>query len=304
MSEPLEVGPVGGIGRKVLELVGIGSHVVEFVGRPGGAGKPACPCRQATGCANGTQLVGDRHAGRVIREVVAIEPGEKVADVAEAGIAGGAAEARGCVHPVAGRDHDVAGRGTGPEEWPALHPLRPCDVGEGEHRRPEIEQAHELGRRAGGLAAAREPRPPAPLFRHLHEQRDSQPMLGERPLAVWDSLAMVAPEDHDRVVGQPVGGELIEDFPRVDVEGRGQLESLGERPADHRRVGIVRGHRHVGPFPPGLRRQFAADGLGLVAKQAALVRDAQIEDGEEGLVGPRPRSPVRCAVGLVPARVE
>ena len=115
---------------------------------------------------------------------------------------------------------------------------------------------------------------------------------------------MVAPEDHDRVVGQPVGGELIEDVPRVDVEGRGQLESLGERPADHGRVGIVRGHRHVGPFPPGLRRQRAADGLGLVAKQAALVRDAQIEDGEEGLVGPRPRSPVRRAVGLVPARVE
>ena len=304
LAQPLEIAAAPRIGGEVVQFVRVGDHVVEFVGRAGRAREPAGSGRQRARLSRRAEFAGDRHAGGVVGQIVAVEPGEEVADVAGAGVAGRAAEAGRRVHPVAGRDHDLTARGISAEEGPALEPRRPRHAGEVEHCGAEINEAHERRGRAGRFAAVRQPRRPPQPCGHVHEERHAEAVLRERPLAVRDALAVVAPEEHDRVVGEAVGLEFGEDLPGRNVEGRGEFEPLGKGAADRRRVGIVRRHGHVGGLAAGLRRKVAPHPLRLVAEQAALVGHVEVEDREERLVGLQPVAPVGLAVRLVPARVE
>ena len=256
-----------------VEFVGIGSDVVQLVRGPARAGKPTRPGRQRPGLPGRPKLTRDRDAVGVGRKIVAVDPWQKVADVSKPLIPYRPAEARRTVHTVAGSNHDVAGRGEGPQERTALHAVGNGDAGELEHGRPEIHEAHECARPATGLLAVGKSCPRREPLRHVDQERHTQAMFGERPFAMRNALAMIAPEKDDRVVGEPVRRELVEEFSDLRVEARGEFQPLSKGLPYAGRVGKVRRYDDIAHVAACFRRKGPSHLRGLVAEQSTLVRD-------------------------------
>lgn len=228
----------------------VDDDVVEFLGRPARAGKPRGPWRQRARRAGPPQLARDRYARGIVGQVIAVEPRQKVSHVAKPLVADAAAESGGCIHPVGHADHVLVGRGVRPQKTLSLDPGGDLHTGHVERRGADAKEVDEVPGRAAGVAPSRQPDRLTKLLGHVNDERHAKAVVGERPLAAGDALAVISPEDHDGRVGEAVGGELVEDPPHIAVEGRGQIEPMGEGRANHRRVGIERGHgerRWVGP---------------------------------------------------------
>ena len=76
-------------------------------------------------------------------------------------------------------------------------------------------------------------------LRPADDQRDVQPLLVAELLAADVGLAVVAEEDDDRLVGQPVGFEPVEDQPDLAVELGRRVEVRGPVGAGDGVVGLV-----------------------------------------------------------------
>lgn len=246
------------LGCEINQLLRIGHDVEEFLGRPRGPCEPARPGGQRAGGPGGPQFAGDRYACRIVGKVVARDPWQKMPHVAEPRIAHRAAEPGRSIHPVAHADHDLPRGGMGAEEAPPLHPVGDRHAREVEHRGTEIEQGDEVARDTRGCTTARELGRRRESRRHVHDERHAQTVLGERSLPVRNAFAVVAPEDHDRVVGKSIGREFLEDPSHVTVEGGGEVEPTGERRTHGRRVGIPGWHADGGRIGPAVRRAFFA----------------------------------------------
>ena len=83
LTQPLQIGRVAGVASKAHDFVGISGDVVEFFDRAARAGKPIGPGRQRPRLPRRPEFTGDRDTVGIGREIVAVEPGEKVADISK-----------------------------------------------------------------------------------------------------------------------------------------------------------------------------------------------------------------------------
>ena len=74
--------------------------------------------------------------------------------------------------------------------------------GKGQHRRPQVDEAHEALIHRSGFY------PPRPAY----DERNPDPRVVRPAFGPWQSLAMIAPQYDDRVVDKSVLLELIEQF--------------------------------------------------------------------------------------------
>ena len=96
-------------------------------------------------------------------------------------------------------------------------------------------------------------------------------MFGERPLAVGNALAVIAPKKDDRVVGEPVRLEVGADLADVRVECSSEFQPLSERPPDARSVGVIGRHGDIGRLAACLWGQHPAHLSGFVVEQPGLM---------------------------------
>ena len=172
------------------------------------------------------------------------------------------------------------------EEGDALHVWRWPETGQAEHGGREIHEAHQavhrLSRRCRGQVLI--------LLGPADDERLVQTCVVQRPFAARQAAAVVPVEEHDRVLGQTVGGQFVQDPPDLLVHGGNAVVIAGQRPAHRGRVGIVRRHRcPVRVMPLGGREHLGDHLLELLLRPHAgprLVRDHQVKDAEEWLSGP------------------
>ena len=174
----------------------------------------------------------------------------------------------------------------------ALHMRRNLDAGEGEHRRRQVDEAHELVADGAGREGRRQrPRP-------ADHQRHAQAGIVERPLGARHAVAVIAPVEDDGVLREPVVLELGEDLAHLRVHVGDVVVQARQLLADQRRVGVVR--RDLDRGRVGDERLALARRAG--RKDAALVRDLEVEDREERLAPVGPVAPVRILPEVVPDR--
>ena len=138
-----------GFGRQIVHAVGIGGDVVELLDRPRRTREPRGTGRQRPRRACRPEFSGDRHAVGVGRQVVPVQPRQKVPHVPQPPLAHGAPETRDGIHAVAGADDDPGLSRVGPEDAVALHPIGNRHARKVERGGAEVEQAHErVARRA------------------------------------------------------------------------------------------------------------------------------------------------------------
>ena len=122
-------------------------------------------------------------------------------------------------------------------------------------------------------------------------QRHAEARVVERSLGARDAVAVIAPVEDDRVVGQPVVFELLQDLADLRVHVGDVVVDAGELFAHDRRVGVVRRHlelRRIGDERLALARRARR-------KNLALVRHLEVEHREERLALVRAVAPVRVA---------
>ena len=136
--------------------------------------------------------------------------------------------------------------------------------------------------------------PGAQTRRHADHQRHAEAGIVHPPLAPRQPPAVVAPEPHDRAVRQPVGLQLVQHGLDMAVQLAHPVVVAGHVLPDDRRVGPVRRQRRLGRVVPLAARRPPA--------RARLVRDGEVEHGEERLIPVRAIAPVGPPAGLVPRR--
>ena len=224
---------------EVVDLVRVLDHVVELLGGHVGRGEDGLNRRQLPCGGQLLDQVPDRVGALLV--VVGLEEralGHEVADVAVAGVADRPEAEDGLVAAVARAEDVAAGRrGVIAEEDLALHRggLRPAG-GHVEQGRQEVDRRDQAVVHGPGLVMLRG----REGLRPADDQRDVQPLVVAELLAPDVRLAVVAREDDDRRLGQPVGLELLEDPADLLVELAGGVEILGVVLARDRVVGIVR----------------------------------------------------------------
>ena len=217
----------------------------------------------------GFELGVDVLALREVREVVA--------QVNVASIGDAAHEIVALIHAAAEAVDVGLGRGDEfTQEGVALHPLRRLDAGEAAHRRRKIDEAHRAsGRAAGDIISGAEV---FEFFRDVHEEGHVETGVRGPTFAAGHAGPVIGPVENDRVIGEPVGGELGEDGAGVGIGGGDAV--VVERPvaADFGRVRVIGGDANLGGIVDG----FA---LGAEFDDLALVALGGVEDGEERFAG-------------------
>ena len=189
------------------------------------------------------------------------------------------------IHAVAGAEDELRrGSGLRPDEHSPLQMRRNLDAGERKHGRRQVDEADELVAHGSGRQRRTE------AFRPADHERNAQAGVVERPLRTRHAVAVIAPVEHDRVLGQAVVCELLENLADLAVHVGDVVVHARELFPHRRRVGIVRRHldfRRIGderlPFARGTGR-----------KNLALVRDLEVEHREERLAS--------CRAGCASAR--
>ena len=222
-------------------------------------------------------LLHGRHLVHVIDVLGVGDLGHVVAEVLVALAAHGPDQVVGLVHAIAG-GIDVVPRRSLPlaQKRPSLHVRRHCNAGQRQHRRAEIDEAHEIVDRRPRLEHAR----PSNHQRHM-DTRVIDPAFG-----AGQSPSMIAPKEDDRVVRQAILFKLAEDAGHLHVHGGDVVVVRCPVLANNGRVGVV--GRQLGCFRivAHLGRDTIAAAFPAPFGHAdrAFVRNGEVEDGEERLI--------------------
>ena len=160
-----------------------------------------------------------------------------IANVPETLVAHGSDDVVGLIHAIARHKHILAGgRGMGSQKRLPLHVRRRSEAGHRQSRGPQVHQAHQAIRhRAVGELAG-----PADDERHSGAGIVN-PAFGAR-----QSAAMVAPEQYNGRIGQPVVFQLFQRVPHHVIHGGNVVIQTRPVLAHHRRVRIVGRQRRLG----------------------------------------------------------
>ena len=179
-----------------------------------------------------------------------------------------------------------------PDEHASLQVLRRIEAREREHGGRQVDEAHELIADGAGRERRRQ------CLRPADHQRHAQTRVVERALRTRHAVAVIAPVEDDRVLGQPIGLELFEELADLGVHVGDVVVHARQLFAHQRRVRVVRRHRDL--------RRIGDERLALARrarrKDLALVRHRQVEHREERLGRIATITPVRVVAEIVPDR--
>ena len=133
-------------------------------------------------------------------------------------------------------------------------------------------------------------------LRPAHHEQRAQAGVVERALPARQAVAVIAPEEHHRAVGQSIFLELAQQRADLAVHLRDVVVPLREPLAHLRRVGVVRRHHDLRRI--GDRLASLEDGR----EHHRLVRGHDVEHREERLALVGAVAPVRLVAQLVPDR--
>jgi hypothetical protein len=239
---------------------------------------------------------------RVLPEVeelaVAVRAADQHPGVAVHGVLRAVVEARERAHQigVAGGERHRRERPLRRQERRALHARRALEVERVDERRHHVGQVHDVGHAAGGRARHAQDQG------HVHLARVDAVRVSQH-LVLAEALAVVADEQHDRVLEEAARlelGEQVRELPVQVADARvvhvDQAGALGgqDRPLPAADRGRVDGHRPLG----GGELLHVAE-----RRDARLVRVHVVEEQEEAAVAPRREPLEREPVHLWPEEV-
>ena len=192
-------------------------------------------------------------------------PGIEVADVPELRVPDGPHHVVGLVHPIPVREDVLArGRLSWTEERPPLHVRRNGHAGQRQHGGAKVHQADEVV----DDGARRDCAGPA------HDERHLEAGVVDEPLAPRQSAAVIAPEEDDGAVRQPVVFELLEDGLHLAVHRGDEIVVPAPSPSGPAACRDSRAAAGPAPGRDARRRERGRDlrELRLVDPDLALVR--------------------------------
>ncbi len=279
------------LGGQITDLMRIDLRVVQLLGGP----LRAHPQRRWTGeLSFRLQPEPLLHDGALVAVDDVAGVGQlrhEVADVEEPFVPRRADHVVFDVHPVArGEDQGRGWPGGGPHQDPARVVERNREAGHRQHGGRQIDEADQFVAH-GSWRDGR-----AECLRPADQQRHAQARVVQRSLRAGHAVAVIAPVEDDGVVAQTVGVELFQDLVDLRVHVGDVVVDASQLLPDRRRVRVVGRHLHLDRI--GDERLALADRAG--REDLALVRDLEVEHGEERLARIGAVAPVRRATELVP----
>ena len=128
------------------------------------------------------------------------------------------------------------------EEWLPLHGFRNWNAGEAEDGRGVINKVHEAIGSGAGFARGEV----LPLFGEANHERHVHAAVQQRALVAGHSATVVAVKKHDRVLGEAIGGELLQDSTDLFVHRGDAIVKARDLAPDERRVRIIRRQQRLG----------------------------------------------------------
>ena len=162
------------------------------------------------------------------------------------------------------------------------------NAGHREHRRREIDHAHQLIVHRVGYARAHGGPP--------DHERHAEPGVVERSLRPRHAVAVIRPIEDDGVVGEPVRFELVQNLADLPVHVGDVVVHARELLADERRIGVIRRDDD----PCGICDERLSFSRGARRENLALVGDLEVEDRKERLTLVRSTTPMRPRAEIVP----